>query len=59
MNWSTILPSLHLFQLILSAVSPALKQAALAELRSLAAQDAANPLLVLLLQEAEKLVSAA
>ena len=55
MNWSVILPIL---QLIWSAVSPELKQAALAELQLLASQETANPLLAAIILEAEKVVSA-
>jgi len=56
MEWDKILPLVHV---IWSAVSPELKQKALDELKKLEAKEAAQPLLVSLIQEAETLVAAA
>ena len=56
MPWGTIVA---IFQMILSAVSPALKQAALAELQSLEVAEASRPVLEMLIKEAEVLVAAA
>lgn len=55
-NLVSILP---LVQVILSAVGPQVKAAALAELKALAVKDAANPILVLVIDEVEKMVQAA
>ena len=54
-NWNTILP---LLQLVFSAVEPQIKQFALDALK---AEDAkvTNPIVKLLVEEAEKLVAAA
>lgn len=54
-NWATILPLLHI---ILGAVGPSLKAAAIAELKALDATQT-NPLLKLLIEECEKMVAAA
>lgn len=54
-NWSTILP---LLQIILGAVGPSLKAAALTELKALDAAQT-NVLLKLLIEECEKMVAAA
>lgn len=54
-NWSTILP---LLQLVLSSVTPSLKAAAMAELKTVDAAQT-NPLVKLLIEEAEKMVAAA
>lgn len=56
MPWQTVLA---IFQLILTAVSPALKQAALAELKALEVAEAGQPLLLMFIREAEVLVQAA
>ncbi len=56
MPWQTIIA---IFQLILSAVGPSLKAAALAELKVLEVDEANNPIMLLIIQEAEKLVAAA
>ena len=56
MPWKEILPLAHV---IWGAAAPALKQKALDELKKLEAKEAAQPLLVSLIQEAETLVAAA
>lgn len=60
MNWLEILDMLWpFFKLILSAVEPTAKADALAALQAEAAKYASNPIVVGLIAEAEKLVSAA
>lgn len=54
-NWNVILPIL---QLILSNVAPALKQAALNELKTIDAGQT-NPIVKLVIEEFEKMVAAA
>lgn len=54
-SWTTVLA---LLQLIVSAVKPELKAAALAELKSLDSAQT-NPLVKLLIEEAETIVQAA
>lgn len=54
-NWNVILPIL---QLILSNVAPALKQAALNELKTIDAAQT-NPIVKLVIEEFEKMVAAA
>ncbi len=49
---------LSLVMLIFSAVSPALKSLALAELQALATAEAGNPVFAMLLAEAEKIIAA-
>jgi len=48
-----------LLQLVWGAVSPALKTAALAELKTLEVAEASQPLLLMIIKEAEILVTAA
>lgn len=48
---------LQLLGILYSEFSPALKAAALAELQTLATKEAAHPFLLLVVQEAEKLVA--
>ncbi len=56
MPWNVILPILNM---IWSAASPALKAAALAELKGLEVAEAGQPFLEYFIKEAEVLVSAA
>ncbi len=55
-QWQTII---SIFHLLWSSVGPALKGAALAELKALEVAEASQPLLVLVIKEAEVLVAAA
>jgi hypothetical protein len=54
--WPIIMPILNV---IWSACSPALRAAALAELKTLEVADAAQPVLEFIIKEAEVLVAAA
>lgn len=56
MDWSVILPIL---QLIWTATNPALKAAALAELKTLEVVEKDKPILLYFIKEAEVLVAAA
>jgi hypothetical protein len=55
-QWQSVIA---IFHLLWSSVGPALKAAAVAELKSLEVAEASQPLLVLILKEAEVLVAAA
>lgn len=54
--WAQVLPLLHI---LLSYAKPAMKAAALSELKALEQAHGSNPVLVMVIQEAEQMVAAA